>query len=67
MQQIELTYEQWMQVHPTYRSIIKRVPHVVAHGDDGKLVLMRVRFMRDAEITPRTARPSAGQLRLPAA
>lgn len=62
MQQIELTYEQWMRVHPEYRSIIKRVPHVVAY-DRGECHLMRVRFVRDCG-ERRTVRPGAGQLRL---
>lgn len=63
MQQLELTYEQWMQVHPEYRSIIKRVPHVVAY-DAGECVLMRVRFVRPARDERRSHRPCARQLRL---
>ena len=63
MQQIELTYEQWMQVHPEYRSIIKRVPHVVAY-DRGECHLMRVRFVRAESGVRRTVRPGDGQLRL---
>jgi hypothetical protein len=63
MQQIELTYELWMQVHPEYRSIVKRVPHVVAH-DRGECKLMRVRFVRAESGERHTVRPGRGQLRL---
>lgn len=61
MQQITLTYRQWMQVHPSCRSIIDGAPHVAAY-DDRRLVLMRVDFMRRE--AAREPRPCRGQLRL---
>ena len=62
MQQITLTYRQWMDVHPSFRSMVDRVPHVVVY-DDGELVVRRVVFERPPCSMP-AARPCAGQLRL---
>lgn len=62
MHEIVLTYRQWMSVHPSFRSMINRVPHVVAY-DAGELVLARVVFERTARAAMRR-RPSSAQLRL---
>jgi hypothetical protein len=60
---IDLTYERWIEIHRDYRSIINRVPHVACMAD-GKLVLVRVRFVRAIE-RPRVApAASTGQLKL---
>lgn len=62
MQQLTLTYEQWKQVHPSFRSVINRIPHVVVY-DDGHLQLARVVFERP-ERAAASPRRCAGQLRL---
>lgn len=61
MDHIALTYRQWMDVHPTFRSIIDRVPHVVAY-DEGELRLARVRLIRATSYAAHVR--CNGQLRL---
>lgn len=66
MRQLALTYEQWMQVHPSCRSIIGGVLHVAVY-DDGGFTLMRVAVSRPPVEPERLARPGDGQLPLRAA
>lgn len=65
MQQINLTYREWMNVHPHYRSIIGGTPHVVIY-DEGRLPLRRVVIIKPDRYE-RIGRAGNGQLRLDAA
>lgn len=66
MEPINLTYQQWMHVHPHYRNIIRGVLHVAAYHN-GELVLMPVRISKPWAQPRREVRPAAGQLTLLAA